>query len=194
VKAVREGRIEEATSLNMGPLVYLNEAHFEWFIRKERKEERIVLLILAVCELLLLFFWFYLDFHLYGLVFMVLLPVTTLPFWYLTFGHLHYLDGGVAVHENGVDMVNGLAFRVSQVFVPWDEIEDIFRNIEAFGIVLRHTGYRLRCNTDMVDELTENAIISMKKWVEEMSKPPELHIYPSDGRKAEGVHAAGSPE
>lgn len=194
MKVVREGRIEEATSLDMGPLVYLNDAHFEWFMRWERTWERIYIMGLAACELILMLFWIYIDFHSYGLLMMVLLPVIGLLMWYLAYGHLHRLDSGIAVHQNGVDMVNVDTGRVWQVFVPWDEIEDIFRDLESFGITLRHTGNRLRCNANMVDEYTEHAIRSMSEQDTETDEPPDLHVYPRDGRKTEGVHAPGSPK
>ncbi len=185
MRVVKEGRIVEAKSIDTGPIVYRADARFTGYKKDLRKNVRVYLGLLLVGEIVLLLAWANYDFDRSGLVGILFLPMFMLPLVITSLWHLSTLDRGVAIHENGVDMIKVILIRASRTFVPWDEIEEVKRIGDSFGFILRHSGDYLGCNHKMVDEYTEHAIRSMKERAEETDEPPDLHVYPWYGKREE---------
>ncbi len=193
---VRGGTIEESTSLDRGPLVYRDDTLFEGFIRSTKTTWYVGILLTAIGVSSFLFFLVVTDYHISAQV-GVILMVAFLFVIHISFRKWSKLERGVGIYRNGVDMVRGGPRSVSMVFVPWDEIGGVVRNSSVTSIELRHSGEYLICSSELVDDKTLYAIGSMKERAEELSEPPDLHLYPKDGkRKEESTYerAPGSPK
>ena len=179
MRVIREGRPVEEASVDMGPVVHRDDAYFSEYIGVLKRRKRIGLLFLLGWDAGMVIIWLVLDQLPIFLGGVVVISAMIPLLQYLNFGHLSSLDGPVAVHANGVDMVETSIGRARRVFVPWGEVEDVTRVGNVFGLCLRGREY-VSCDEGLVDEGTEGAIRSLMAKGGVVVGPPELHVYPRD--------------
>jgi hypothetical protein len=114
----------------------------------------------AFIVLFFLLIWKETNYHWSVWIAMIGVTLFLFAFWFLLFGFHKQLHRGIAVHANGVDMLNLRLGRITRVFVPWDQIWNVYiEGRAAYVLEIGHGGKRLKCDFRMVDLQTMDVIM-----------------------------------